>query len=194
MQWTEVASWKICYNFNKSCRNFRNSAYSNTHAPTHLPTRARTHTRAHTHTHTHTHTQRLPNKVNYLFCCCHSLKDKKNVPYKLKCVITADDKNISHPIDRHSLLSRCFLPLFEELVIIVGNSLFIATFKLLRASWVMALDQGWRIYGTLAQNGVGNDFLGTRHALLSQFYFISFVRPASLHREEYVYIYTHLSA
>jgi len=107
-------------------------------------------------------------------------------------VDTADANNISHPVDRISLLSHCFLQLFEELVITIGSSVFIVTLKLLRASWIMALDQGWRIYCTIAPDGMGKIFLGTRHAPLSQIYFISFARLVSLHREEYVYIHTYL--
>jgi hypothetical protein len=70
------------------------------------------------------------------------LKGNKNAPYELKCVITADAESVSLPVDRLSLFSHCFLQLFEELVIIVGSSLFIVAFDLFRVSWVMVLDQG----------------------------------------------------
>ena len=54
--------------------------------------------------------------------------------------------------------------------------------------------QGCQTYGTHVQNGKRKDFLGKRHSLLSQFCFISIVRPASLYCEEYVYIDTYLTA
>jgi len=50
-----------------------------------------------------------------------------------------------------------------------------------------------RSYGTCAQNGTRKDFLGTWHSLLSELFFISFVRPASLHYDEFVYIHTQIS-
>jgi len=53
--------------------------------------------------------------------------------------------------------------------------------------------QGWRTYGMVAQNGTRNDFLGTRHSLLSHFFLISFVRPASVYRE-HVNMYRYLTA
>ena len=48
-------------------------------------------------------------------------------------------------------------------------------------------EQGWRTYGTSAQNGKRNDFLGTRNSLL--FHFLFFARPASLYCDIYIYIY-----
>jgi len=42
-------------------------------------------------------------------------------------------------------------------------------------------------------SGTRKDFLGTRHAPLSQFS-ISFARPASIYCDEYVSINTHLTA
>jgi len=54
------------------------------------------------------------------------------------------------------------------------------------------LEQGWRTFGTRAQNGTRKNFLGTRHSLLSQI-FISSVRPAFLYCEEHVHIHTYMS-
>jgi hypothetical protein len=51
------------------------------------------------------------------------------------------------------------------------------------------LQQGFRTFGTSAQNGTRYDFLGTQHSLLSQ-NVISFAWSASLYCEEYVYIHT----
>ena len=42
-------------------------------------------------------------------------------------------------------------------------------------------------------NGTWKDFLVTWHSLLSEFCFISFVRPVSLCCEVYAYLYTHLT-
>jgi hypothetical protein len=41
--------------------------------------------------------------------------------------------------------------------------------------------QGLQAYGTLIQNGTQNDFLGTRHSLLAQFFLNFFARPESLY-------------
>ena len=47
-------------------------------------------------------------------------------------------------------------------------------------------------YGTCAQNGTLKVFHGTRHSLVCQFFLITCAWPASLHRKEHVYIYTHI--
>jgi hypothetical protein len=50
-----------------------------------------------------------------------------------------------------------------------------------------------RTYGTRVRVPLWEDFRDTRHSLLSQL-FISFVRPASVYCEEYMYIFTYMTA
>ena len=57
---------------------------------------------------------------------------------------------------------------------------------------LVSLRQGWGTCDTHYHSGTRKSFLGTRHSLLSQFFFISFARPASLYCEECVYIYIYI--
>jgi hypothetical protein len=54
------------------------------------------------------------------------------------------------------------------------------------------LDKDYRTYGTQAHNGTRNEFRGTLHPMLSQF-FISFALPASPYCAECVCVYIHIS-
>ena len=57
------------------------------------------------------------------------------------------------------------------------------------------LVHGWRTSGTRVQNGTREDFpWHTAFTAVPKFFFISFVRPTSLCCEEYMYIYTYLTA
>jgi hypothetical protein len=60
--------------------------------------------------------------------------------------------------------------------------------------WVLqlTLKQGWRNYGTRAQNGTWKGFLGTRHALLSKFNF-NFFCPINISIVWSICVYTHIS-
>ena len=48
---------------------------------------------------------------------------------------------------------------------------------------------GCRTYGMRVQIVIRKDFLGTRHSLLAQIFFISFAQPASLYSKEHMYIF-----
>jgi hypothetical protein len=55
------------------------------------------------------------------------------------------------------------------------------------------LGQGWRTHDTRAQNDSRKDFLGTRHPLLSQLFYIICPTRVFILRGTciYIYIYTH---
>jgi hypothetical protein len=58
---------------------------------------------------------------------------------------------------------------------------------------VIVLGQGWRTYETRAHNGTGKDFLGTRHSMLSHFFFIFYFYPTSVSILGRICAYVHIS-
>jgi hypothetical protein len=103
-------------------------------------------------------------------------------------------------LKHESLLSLSFIdplpcrlyfsrPPFARSVPIIYNPSSIVSLCALDRS--TPVGQSWRTYGTRAQNGTRKYLLGTRLSLLSQFIF---ARQASVYCEEYVCIYTYLTA
>ena len=103
------------------------------------------------------------------------------------------DETLTRPVITMLLetLVHAFLPLAcQDILFSHGNApSFCSRFFPVYSS-VNTLCQGWRTYGTDVQNGRREDFLGTRHSLLSHFFFYFFcLTSVSILWRIFVHIY-----
>jgi len=57
-----------------------------------------------------------------------------------KSVITADDKNVPHPLEDIHIFCSVSLNVSKRMVVDASNSLLTVMFKALHASWVISVD------------------------------------------------------